>query len=70
MGEKKAALADFNRVLMLAPNNAYAYIAIGVVLINAGQLVEALSYLDKAAELGNRVGAQYAEQVRHRLRIG
>jgi len=63
------ALEDFNTAICLDPTDALAYRNIGTVLYNRGALQEALPYLEKAAQLGDQAGTQYAEQVRRELGI-
>jgi serine/threonine protein kinase len=67
--QHQAALADFSRAIDLDPNFAGAYLNLGALLANQGQLREALAYFEKAAQLGHTQGAQYAAQVRQRLGI-
>ncbi|MCB0165314.1 MAG: tetratricopeptide repeat protein [Anaerolineae bacterium] len=60
------ALADYNHAIDLDPTDASVYLNIGALLGNQGMHQEALPYFEKAAQLGNPKGAQYAAQARQR----
>ncbi|MCB0165310.1 MAG: tetratricopeptide repeat protein, partial [Anaerolineae bacterium] len=55
------------RAIELDPTFAQAYFNIGALLGNQGLLQEALPYFERAAQLGESTGAQYAAQVRQML---
>jgi serine/threonine protein kinase len=61
------ALMDYTYAIEFDPRLAQAYLNIGVVYGNRGALREALPYFEKAAQLGNAQGAQYAAQIRQML---
>jgi tetratricopeptide (TPR) repeat protein len=67
--QHEAALADYSRTIDLYPNYAQAYSNLGALLANQGQLREALRYFEKAAQLGDALGAQHAARVRQTLGI-
>jgi tetratricopeptide (TPR) repeat protein len=58
-----SALADYNRATTLDPNYAQAYHNLGAMLIKQGKLYEALPYLEKATQLGDKVAAKAATQI-------
>ncbi len=62
------ALADFTHVIQLDPTFAKAFLSIGVLLNSRGALREALLYFEKAAQLGDPVGMQSAEEVKQQLK--
>jgi tetratricopeptide (TPR) repeat protein len=61
------ALADFNNTTQLNPAFALGYLFIGVVLSEQGNLYEALPRFEKAAQLGDPLGAQLSEELRQIL---
>ncbi len=61
------ALSDYAQAIRLNPGNANAYLNMGALLANRGQHREALPYFEKAAALGEPIGAQYASQARRKL---
>lgn len=67
LGHSEEALADHTRAIDLDPAYATAYTNTGVVLGNQGKLHKSLSYFEKAAQLGDHVGAQNAAIVRRML---
>lgn len=67
LGQRHAAFADYTQAIHLDPTDGSAYLNIGVLLVNQRQLAEALSYFEKAAQLGQPRAAQYAAQVRQVL---
>ena len=58
------ALADFATAIHLNEQFTDAYCNIGVLFIKQGALTEALSYFEKAAELGHPTADQYTVHVR------
>jgi tetratricopeptide (TPR) repeat protein len=63
----EVALCDYERAIELDPNNARAYSNLGALLGHHGKLLEALSYFETGAQLGDPLGAQNAAQVRQVL---
>ena len=61
------ALADYKHAIQLDPTDALAYLNTGALFVNRGKLRKGLRYLEKAAQLGDQRGAQYAAQVRQKL---
>lgn len=58
-GKYDAALADFDRVLIADPNNAWAYTGRGYGLALKGRLDNALTDLDRAVQLNPRLAHAY-----------
>ena len=58
-GKYDAALADFDRVLIADPNNAWAYTGRGYGLALMGKLDNALTDLDRAVQLSPRLALAY-----------
>jgi tetratricopeptide (TPR) repeat protein len=67
LGRHERAIADCDQALTLDPCYANAWLNKGAVLGNQGNLTAALPCFEKAAELGEPRGAQYAAQVQQTL---
>jgi tetratricopeptide (TPR) repeat protein len=61
------ALADFTKTIELDPASSDAYVNIGVLFVKRGALEEGLPFLEKAAQMGDSLGMQFAELVRQEL---
>jgi tetratricopeptide (TPR) repeat protein len=62
------ALRDYDQAITLNPDYVDAYLNLGIILSrDLGKLHEALPYLEKAAQLGDAQGVQYAAQVKQML---
>ena len=64
LGNYALAIADFKRAVRLDPSHFKAWCNLGGLLALAGQVNEALSCLDKAAELGDAKAKEIAASVR------
>ncbi|MDM8532225.1 tetratricopeptide repeat protein [Anaerolineales bacterium HSG25] len=53
LGRYEEALIDFEKAISLDPNYAHAYFGMGVILAQQEKDTEAISYLDKAEQLGD-----------------
>jgi serine/threonine protein kinase len=67
LNRSEAALADYGRAIELDPGLAQAYVNLGALWANQGHLREALPYFEKAGQLGEPTGVQYAARVRQML---
>lgn len=61
------AMDDYFRALSLAPDMAKTYSNMGALIANLGNPRVALSYLEKAAQLGDPQATQQIEQVQQAL---
>jgi serine/threonine protein kinase len=68
MDRHEEALADFNHAIEIDPNQANAYVGMGVSFFELGELKKALLFFEGAAQLGQPLGAKYAEEVRQMLK--
>lgn len=66
--DRKAAIADYTRVIELQPKNADAYALRGTIHLSLGRKADALADLQKAVQLDPTLKLEYEKYFREALR--